>query len=161
MEQQQVWRKMNGQKINKPIKDEMQIMMAQEKTLGHDIKICIGTDSQVKHGIVAYATVIVCVRKGKGAFMYQCTETTKQLVPIKQRMLIEVSKSIEVAYALSDIFIAFNVDMEIHVDINTNPNFKSNDALPEAMGYVKGMGFACKAKPFAFASSCAANKLVQ
>jgi uncharacterized protein len=161
MKQQQLWCKMNGQKINRTIQDEMQAMMAKEKALGHEIKICIGTDSQVKHGIVEYATAIVCVRKGKGAFMYQCKETTKQLLPIKQRMLIEVSKSIEVAYALSNIFIAFNVDMEIHVDINTNPNFKSNDALPEAMGYVKGMGFSCKAKPYAFASSCAANKLVQ
>jgi hypothetical protein len=35
----------------------------------------------------------------------------------------------------------YNVDMEVHADINTNPNFKSNDALKEAMGYILGMGF--------------------
>ena len=43
---------------------------------------------------------------------------------------------------------------------NTNPNFKSNDALKEAMGYILGMGFAFKAKPEAFASSSCANKVV-
>jgi hypothetical protein len=58
------------------------------------------------------------------------------------------------------LFIAFNVDMEIHADINTNPNFKSNDALKDAMGYIMGMGFAFKAKPVAFASSQCADRMV-
>ena len=43
----------------------------------------------------------------------------------------------------------------------TNPNFKSNDALKEAMGYIMGMGFVFRAKPHAFASSGCANKVVQ
>jgi predicted RNase H-related nuclease YkuK (DUF458 family) len=80
---------------------------------------------------------------------------------VKQRMLLEVAKSIEVAYALCRLFTIYNVDMEVHADINTNPNFKSNDALKEAMGYILGMGFAFKAKPHAFASSNCANKVVQ
>ena len=80
---------------------------------------------------------------------------------IKQRMLTEVSKSIEVAYALCNLFTLYGVDMEVHADINKNPNFKSNDALKEAMGYILGMGFAFKAKPHAFASSNCANKVVQ
>ncbi len=75
-------------------------------------------------------------------------------------MLLEVYKSIEVAYALCNIFSRYSVEMEVHADINTNPNFKSNDALKEAMGYIMGMGFAFKAKPHAFASSSCANKVV-
>jgi len=55
----------------------------------------------------------------------------------------------------------YGVDMEVHADINTNPSFKSNDALKEAMGYILGMGFAFRAKPDAFASSSCANKVVQ
>lgn len=93
--------------------------------------------------------------------MYIHNETTKQSMSIKQRMLMEVGKSIEVAYALCNIFSRYSVDMEVHADINTNPNFKSNDALKEAMGYIVGMGFAFKAKPEAFASSNCANKVVQ
>ena len=80
---------------------------------------------------------------------------------IKQRMLVEVSKSIDIAYELCRLFTLYNVDMEVHADINTNSNFKSNDALKEAMGYIMGMGFAFKAKPDAFASSSCANKVVQ
>jgi predicted RNase H-related nuclease YkuK (DUF458 family) len=75
-------------------------------------------------------------------------------------MLTEVAKSIDIAYQLCPLFNQYEVEMEVHADINTNPQFKSNDALREAMGYILGMGFAFKAKPEAFASSCCANKVV-
>ncbi len=125
------------------------------------MRVCIGTDSQVKRKVTEFATVIVFVRKGKGAFMYITNEITIRMLAIKQRMLEEVARSIDVAFALCDLFTAFNVEMEVHADINTNPYFKSNDALKEAMGYIMGMGFAFKAKPHAFASSSCANKVVQ
>ena len=160
MEQQQ-WRKLNGQRIQRPLEDEVRAVIVREKEMGHELKVCIGTDSQVKGKETEFATVIVFIRKGKGGFMYIHNETTRQKMSIKQRMLLEVSKSIEVAYALCNLLTIYNVDMEVHADINTNPNFKSNDALKEAMGYILGMGFAFRAKPHAFASSNCANKIVQ
>lgn len=160
MEQQQ-WRKLNGERIHIPITEEINNALAHEISMGHSLKVCIGTDSQVKGRETEFATVIVFIRKGKGGFMYIRNETSKQKMHIKQRMLIEVSKSIEVSYALCNIFSRYGVDMEVHADINTNPNFKSNDALKEAMGFIVGMGFAFKAKPEAFASSSCANKVVQ
>ena len=93
--------------------------------------------------------------------MYIQPEASTQKFSVKERMLREVAKSIDVAYTLAPMFTHFGVDMEVHADINTNPAFKSNDALKEAMGYIMGMGFAFKAKPHAFASSSCANKVVQ
>jgi uncharacterized protein len=161
MEQQRQWRKLNGERINIPIEEEIVNVLMREMEAGNEIKVCIGTDSQVKSRETEFATVIVFIRKGKGGFMYIHNEITQQKMSIKQRMLTEVGKSIEVAYALCNIFSRFSVAMEVHADINTNPNFKSNDALKEAMGYIVGMGFAFKAKPDAFASSSCANKVVQ
>lgn len=161
MEQLQQWRKLNAERIRVPIAEEVTNVLMREREAGHDIKVCIGTDSQVKGKETEFATVIVFIRKGKGGFMYIHNEITQQKMSIKQRMLIEVGKSIEVAYALCNIFSRYSVDMEVHADINTNPNFKSNDALKEAMGYIMGMGFVFKAKPNAFASSSCANKVVQ
>lgn len=162
MEQvQQKWRKLSGERIKIPIADEVSNILMREREAGHEMKVCIGTDSQAKGKETEFATVIVFIRKGKGGFMYIHNEITKQRMSIKQRMLMEVGKSIEVAYALCTIFSRFSVDMEVHADINTNPNFKSNDALKDAMGYIVGMGFAFKAKPEAFASSNCANKVVQ
>ena len=43
---------------------------------------------------------------------------------IRQRMLVEVAKTIEVAYNLCDTISRHNVALELHVDINTNPGFK-------------------------------------
>ena len=161
MEQEQQWRKFNGQRIGIPIAEEVSNVLMREKEAGHELKVCIGTDSQVKGKITEFATVIVFVRKGKGGFMYIHNGITRQRMSIKERMLVEVGKSIEVAYELCNIFSRYSVEMEVHADINTNPSFKSNDALKEAMGYIMGMGFAFKAKPEAFASSSCANKIVQ
>ena len=160
MEQQQ-WRKLSGERIRVPIAHEVTNVLMREREARHEMKVCIGTDSQVKGKETEFATVIVFIRKGKGGFMYIHNESTKQRMSIKQRMLMEVHRSIEVAYELCNTFSRFSVDMELHADINTNPNFKSNDALKEAMGYIVGMGFAFKAKPEAFASSNCANKAVQ
>ena len=161
MDKKYVWRKLNGQIIEGDIEDEVRKTVIREREEGNELKVCIGTDSQVKGKETDFATVIVFIRKGKGGFMFIRNEVTVQKMYIKERMLLEVAKSIEVAYALCKIFTIYSVDMEVHADINTNPNFKSNDALKEAMGYIQGMGFAFKAKPEAFASSSCANKVVQ
>jgi len=154
------WRKFNGESIELPIKQAVTDAIIRETAKGIKLKVCIGTDSQVKGSDTEFATVIVFLREHNGGFMYIHNEKTKQKFHLKERMLLEVAKSIEIAYELCDLFIEHHVEMEVHADINTNPNFKSNDALKEAMGYILGMGFAFKAKPEAFASSCCADKAV-
>ncbi len=153
------WRKFNGETINLPIKNAVEEAIKKERENGVRLKVCIGTDSQVKGDETEFATVIVFLREHNGGFMFIHNEKTKTSYNIKERMLVEVSKSIEIAYELCNLFIEHDVDMEVHADINTNPSFKSNDALREAMGYIMGMGFAFKAKPEAFASSCCADKV--
>ena len=154
------WRKFNGENLDLPIYLSVENAIKRETAAGFKLKVCIGTDSQVKGQETEFATVIVFLREGHGGFMFIHNERTRQQYSIKERMLVEVAKSIEIAYELCNLFTLYNVDMEVHADINTNPNFKSNDALREAMGYILGMGFAFKAKPEAFASSSCANKVV-
>ena len=154
------WRKFNGETLDLPIYTSVENAIRRETAAGFKLKVCIGTDSQVKGQETEFATVIVFLREGHGGFMFIHNERTRQQYTIKERMLVEVAKSIEIAYELCNLFTLYNVDMEVHADINTNPNFKSNDALREAMGYILGMGFAFKAKPEAFASSSCANKVV-
>ena len=154
------WRKFNGDPIEISIIDAVEAAIRREKEAGYRLKVCIGTDSQVKGKETEFATVIVFLREGHGGFMFIHNDRTRQSFSIKERMLMEVAKSIEIAFELCDLFTIYDIDMEVHADINTNPQFKSNDALREAMGYILGMGFAFKAKPEAFASSSCANKVV-
>ena len=93
--------------------------------------------------------------------MFIQQEKITQKMGIKERMFNEVQRSIETAYQLCPILELYHVDLEVHADINPKPNFKSNTALQEAMGYILSMGFVFKAKPEAFASSYCANKMVQ
>lgn len=154
------WRKFNGETISLPIKQAVEDAIKRETENGYKLKVCIGTDSQVKGKDTEFATVIVFLRERSGGFMFIHNDRTTQKYSIKERMLVEVAKSIEIAFELCDLFTLYDVDMEVHADINTNPHFKSNEALREAMGYILGMGFAFKAKPEAFASSSCANKIV-
>jgi hypothetical protein len=155
-----IWRKLNGELLRLPVKSAVEEAIERETKAGYRLKVCIGTDSQVYGLETSFATVIVFLREKRGGFMFISSERSLQRFSLRERMLAEVAKSIEVAYELCDVFTKYNVDMEVHADINTNPQFRSNEALREAMGYILGMGYAFKAKPDAFASSCCADKIV-
>lgn len=157
----QQWRTLNGTRLQPSIKEAVRNRLAQETAAGHEIKVYIGTDSQVKGRETDFATVIVFYRKGKGGFMFIRSEKIRYKLSVKERMLYEVNKSMDIAFELRDVFTAFSTTFEVHADINTDPYFKSNDALKEAMGFIAGQGFAFRAKPYAFASTSCANKIVQ
>lgn len=153
------WRRLNGDKIEKPILDAVEAAIIRETEAGNKLKVCIGTDSQVRGKVTEYATVIVFLREKKGGFMFISNDKSKKKMKIKERMITEVAKSVEVAYSLCDLLDLYDVALEVHADINTDPEFQSNTALKEAMGYILGMGFVFKAKPDAFASSSCADKV--
>jgi hypothetical protein len=154
------WRRLNGQRIELPIKEAVERTLIEELGRGHRIKVCIGSDSQVRGAVVEFATVIVFLREKKGGFMFINNTKMVKKMGIRERMILEVSKSVEIAYMLCDLLDKYNVELEVHADINTDPHFQSNLALKEAMGYILGMGFVFKAKPDAFASSYCADKVV-
>ena len=157
---QNKWQNLKGEFFHQPIIQLVEDAIIREQMNGHRIKICVGSDSQVYGNIIHYATVIVFVRERKGAFMFIRKEKEYRKIGIKERMLNEVSKSVEIAYAICKILEMYNVEMEVHADINTDPNCKSNIALKDAMGYILGMGYIFKAKPHAFASSSCADLVV-
>lgn len=154
------WKKFSGEVIHSSILEEVEQAIIRETENGYKLKVCIGTDLQVKGATTDFATVIVLLREHHGGFMYINQDKTTQQMGIKERMLVEVQKSIETAYSICDLLDIYDVDLEVHADINTNPMFKSNKALNEAMGYILSMGFIFKAKPEAFASSTCADKMV-
>ena len=154
------WRKFDGTTIEPPILDAVEATLVREYEAGNKLKVCIGTDSEVRQDGIEFATVIVFLREKKGGFMFIRNQHKSKLMSIKERMITEVSMSVEIAYHLCDLLDLYHVELEVHADINTDPHFKSNEALKEAMGYILGMGFVFKAKPDAFASSYCADKVV-
>lgn len=154
------WRKLDGTRIQQPLLEAVEETIVRETNAGYRLKVCIGTDSQVRGEFIEFATVIVFVREKKGGFMFIQNSRIQKTMSLKERMITEVAQSIDVAYRVCDLLDRYKVELEVHADINTDPHFQSNTALKEAMGYILGMGFVFKAKPDAFASSYCADKVV-
>lgn len=154
------WRRLNGQRIDEPLKEAVEETIVRELEMGHRLKVCIGSDSQVHGNVIDFATVIVFLREKKGGFMFINNSRIEKPMGLRERMITEVAHSVEVAYSLCDLLDKHGIELEVHADINTDPHFQSNLALKEAMGYILGMGFVFKAKPDAFASSSCADKMV-
>lgn len=154
------WRRLNGQPIHGDLLQNVETTIQKERDAGHRLKLCIGTDSQRKGSVIEFATVIVFLREKKGGFMFIQNSRETKPMSLKERMIIEVAKSVDVAYQLCGMLDKNDIELEVHADINTDPQFKSNSALKEAMGYILSMGFVFKAKPHAFASTSCADKVV-
>jgi len=155
-----------GKNINLPIGEYIDKIITEEKLLNRELLISIGTDSQRNGKTYKFATVIlISVREnlgggvsvGRGGKIISATYNLnmfgKNKEGVNERMLTEVSKSIEVAYEISPILEKHNVKMEIHADINPDPKWESNKALSHAVGYILGMGYEFKIKPESWAAS--------
>jgi predicted RNase H-related nuclease YkuK (DUF458 family) len=73
------WRKFSGEIIQSPILEEVEKAIERETLIGNKLKVCIGTDSQVKGTITDFATVIVFLREKRGGL---CSSTRS--VPAKR-----------------------------------------------------------------------------
>ena len=108
-----------------------------------------------------YSTVIIIHKGGRhgGSIFYDSTSMEDYGV-IKQRMLNEVSFAVQHAGDIIDVI--GDRHFEIHIDINANPIHKSNVALAEAMGWVRGQfGDIVKCKPDAWAATHCADHVVR
>ena len=73
------------------------------------------------------------------------------------RLMNEVYKVADLYLKLVDVFQGRNV--EIHLDLNPDPNFISQGVVQQAIGYIRGVcNVSPRVKPHAFAASCAADR---
>jgi hypothetical protein len=137
-------------------------------TLGPDTRIYLGCDSvrfnRNNRWYARYATVAIIHMNGKNGcrifnnISVEPDYDLKKNRP-KMRMMNEVSKVCELYNQLAPFIDEF--DVEIHLDINTDPKHGSNCAASEAAGYVLGMtGVEPKLKPESWAASFGADAVV-
>ncbi len=160
-----------GKKIEIPIMEYLETLIKTEMALGRKLIVSVGTDSQ-RHGRgYKFATVILITVKedlgggvivGRGGKMitsvYHMNVHKRDKEGVNERMMTEVTKSIEVAYEISPLLEKYRIKMEIHADINKDPRWESNKALSSAVGYILGMGYEFKVKPDAWAASFGSDR---
>jgi predicted RNase H-related nuclease YkuK (DUF458 family) len=136
--------------------------------LDSSTKIYIGTDSvrfkDKGRWFAKYATVLVVHMNGKNGckvFKYRTVEPDYDVKMNRPaiRLMNEVIKSCELYTQVAGFIDEF--DVQIHVDVNTNPIHGSNCVATQAAGYVLGVtGLQedqIKLKPDAFAASFGAD----
>lgn len=124
----------------------------------YEYEVFVGTDSQVrrKKKGVTYATCIVLYKKGKGGRVFVAKELKPYANSLKERLLNEVWRSLEVSWELMQI-LPKNVEIVIHVDVNRSKKYKSGNYHQELVSLVMGQGFKCRIKPYAWAAQCIAD----
>jgi len=165
------WKRTN-KKITEPIGEFLEKLIQEETEKGYTLQVSIGTDSQRSGRGYKFATVILITTQedlgggvlvGRGGIVlyatYQVDTYSRGKAGVNERMLLEVSKSIEVAYEVSEMLDLYGIKLEIHADINPNPLHESNKALQQAVGYILGMGYNFKIKPDSIAASYGADHL--
>jgi uncharacterized protein len=127
--------------------------------------VYIGADSIrfKKKGVwhAKYSTVIIVhMDSKKGCKLFHESIDMPDYGNLKQRLLTEVQFAVQAASEVIDVL--GDRHMEIHLDINPNPKHKSNVAVKEALGWVKGsLGMDAKIKPASFAATHAADHAVR
>lgn len=137
------------------------------RSQGPSSKIYIGADSErYRKNDVWYAdytlAVVIHIDGQHGCKVFGEIQTeldfdSKSNKP-NLRLMNEVYKVSELYHKLEDILI--NREVEIHLDINPDEHYSSSAVLQQAVGYVKGVcNIEPKVKPYAFAASCASDRL--
>lgn len=169
------WKRANHGLINMPLLDYLENILEEEYNKGHVLKICVGTDSQKKNKRgkgYKFATAIIIemkepmgmaygkpIYKGLGAKVISGFIIDKKPMELQERMIKETQMSINVMMHIVDLIDLYEVEAEIHADVNPNPRYESNKALAGAVGFISGMGFKYKVKPEAYAASSGADKI--
>lgn len=131
-----------------------------------DSKIILGTDSIERKNETVYATAIALFYPrdiendmGKGAHVIFSKEKFKKRFDFWTRLWKEIEYSRELASYITD-----NTnckDLTIHIDINSDEDYKSNKLFQAAVGYLTSYGFKVEPKPYSWVASTVADYLVR
>ncbi len=126
----------------------------QDFTGGKPFKLYIGTDSDGKNGTILFATVLIAYKLGVGGIYFYSLKKENRYHDIYSRLFQEVHLSVEMANFIKE---CLNINhAEIHIDAGYDG--ESKEVLSALVGYVKGMGYSFKLKPWAFAASKIAHR---
>jgi predicted RNase H-related nuclease YkuK (DUF458 family) len=118
----------------------------------------IGCDSLQAGRFTGYVTVVIILNTPKGGRVAYLKERTPRESSLRKRLSEEVWRSVSLALELKDHVAS---EIQVHIDVNPNPKFKSGAYIKELSALVVSQGFGLVVKPNAFAASHAADWCVR
>lgn len=140
---------------DRPVKD-IEAFVSEATRDGQAVHI--GTDSLQTGRYTQFCTVVAILTPGKGGRAAYCREVVPRMTSLRERLMKEVWRSVEVGMALSAVV---KGELTLHVDANPSERYMSSKYIQELTGLVVGQGFAVKIKPESWAASHAADHIVR
>lgn len=129
------------------------------KNLSRNSSIYIGCDSKLSGSFTLFSLVIILhLESSKGGMCFAEKMREGRRMGVNERLMKEVEHAVLCATKVQHV--VDDRKFEVHLDINSNPNYLSYRVLNAAVGYVKGQGLSCRIKPEAFAATTAADYLL-
>lgn len=154
MSQKTIWKTLSGQVVENYI-DEIVKATANGQRVIH-----IGCDSQQHERFTEFVTVIVLLKPNKGGRVFYTREKVDRIKNLRERLLREVELSVTTALKINEV-VSDDIEMNVHVDVNPNLEFKSSQYIKELVGYVVGCGFNALTKPNSWAAMHVADHVVK
>ena len=161
------FKKVNGEKID----NLSEYVKNHLDSKSGEFQIYIGCDSLPPKGnVTSFITVVVLYDVGHGTHVICKKDKSDKIKAMYDRLWHEVELAVEVAQYLRDNAIleyrtkagtVKSIDLQVHLDLNPDESFKSNNVYNAALGYVKSLGFEFIPKPTAFAATYMADNLVR
>jgi predicted RNase H-related nuclease YkuK (DUF458 family) len=146
-----MWKTLNEIKI-----DDLLQFVSEATRDGQSVHI--GTDSQQAGRHTQFVTVVVILTLRKGGRVAYRKETVPRIASLRERLLKEVWKSVDLGLQLSPIV---KGELTVHIDANPVVAHKSSAYVHELVGLVVGQGFKALIKPHSWAASHAADHVVR
>lgn len=156
---------------NKPINfesipDSLMDFYKKMKEYETQIDIIIGTDSQ-NHSDTKIVSVIAVVCHGHGGIFFYRVNHTPKIKNVKQKLQKETADSLLLAEELIDILekdhkyedLYLDCPISIHVDAGNSKKGKTNELIPELVGWINACGYTAKTKPQSFVASTIADRI--
>lgn len=125
-----------------------------------ETKVYVGCDSNKRRKKVRFVTVVVVHFDGrKGAKMFHQVEIMDRRMPFRERLWQEVVLAANCAMNIAEG--VGNRDFEVHLDLNSNPAYRSNEIVKAAVGYINSLQFVAKTKPESWVASHCADWLTK
>ena len=105
----------------------------------------VGSDSKVRGSKVVFATALIAHNISCGGEIaihkdIMRSFDTKDNHPLRQRLITEAMRTLEVAFYLDGI-LPEHVNIRLHVDVNNELKFKSGQYKEELVGMIMGQGY--------------------
>ena len=123
-------------------------------------KLFIGCDSYLTHDKCVFASAI-CLhgaenQTGGSYYWYRRNIHSEKYQNFSLRMFQEAHNALGLALWTAENFPEAYI--EVHVDVSSNPEEKSYRYSDALSGMIRGAGFNCKIKPYAWAANSVADK---